>query len=211
MWQSISYYALLALESAVGVFGIRLYEEPPYEVVARTSDQVEIRRYAPRLAAEVALDGRGKEVRGEAFQLLFDYIAGANSGASGPDLIAMTVPVAVRAPLLVPKTGPVENDEADKVVRMRFFLPSKYTLETAPKPIDSRVQLLAVPAQTIAALRYSGSGRDFESRQTQLLKSLNASDWIPLIQPYTLYYDAPFTLPFMRRNEAAVPVAERGG
>lgn len=62
MWQTISYYVLLALESVVGVFGIRLYEEPTYEVIARASDRVEIRRYAPRLAAEVAVKGTDKEV-----------------------------------------------------------------------------------------------------------------------------------------------------
>ena len=30
----------------------------------------------------------------------------------------------------------------------------------------------------------------------------------PSGEPYTLYYDAPFTLPFLRRNEAAVVVIE---
>jgi len=53
VWQSISYYAVLALESLVGLFGIRLYEEPRYDVIDRIADRVEIRRYAPRLAAEV--------------------------------------------------------------------------------------------------------------------------------------------------------------
>jgi len=209
MWQSISYYALLALESVIGVFGIRLYEEPKYDVIARASDQVEIRRYAPRLAAEVALRGTDKEARGKAFRLLFDYIAGANRGASGSDLIAMTVPVAVREPELLPMTAPVESDETDGRVRMRFFLPTKYALDSAPQPSDERVQLLTVPAQTIAALRYSGSGRDFVSRQSELMTNLEGTDWRPVGQPYTLYYDAPFTLPFLRRNEAAVDVAKR--
>ena len=53
MWQSISYYAALAVESLIGVFGIRLYEEARYDVIDRIGDRVEIRRYAPRLAAEV--------------------------------------------------------------------------------------------------------------------------------------------------------------
>jgi hypothetical protein len=209
MWQSISYYALLALESVVGVFGIRLYEEPTYEVIARANDRVEIRRYAPRLAAEVAMQRTDKETRGDAFRLLFDYIAGDNRGVSGPDLIAMTVPVAVREPERVAMTAPVESTETDGTMRMRFFLPAKYTLENAPEPLDDRVRLLTVPAQTIAALRYSGSRRDFENRQNELVTILEGTDWRPLGQPYTLYYDAPFTLPFMRRNEAAIPVAGR--
>ncbi len=34
MWQTFTYYAALALESVVGVFGIRLYEEPRCAVEA---------------------------------------------------------------------------------------------------------------------------------------------------------------------------------
>ena len=33
MWQAISYYGVLALEAVVGVFGIRLYEEPQFDIV----------------------------------------------------------------------------------------------------------------------------------------------------------------------------------
>jgi hypothetical protein len=32
--------------------------------------------------------------------------------------------------------------------------------------------------------------------------------WQPIGMPYTIFYDAPFTLPLARRNEAAVAVAE---
>ncbi|HUW73874.1 MAG TPA: heme-binding protein [Methyloceanibacter sp.] len=85
MWQSISYYALLALESVAGVFGIRLYEEPQYKLLDRVGERVEIRRYASRVAAEVTLPNTGKDARGDAFQLLFDYISGANRGTSDTD------------------------------------------------------------------------------------------------------------------------------
>jgi hypothetical protein len=60
MWSNIGYYATLAFESVIGIFGIRLYEEPRYDIVARLGDRVEIRRYARRLAAEVELSGAGR-------------------------------------------------------------------------------------------------------------------------------------------------------
>ena len=74
MWQSISYYAALAGESLIGVFGIRLYEEARYDVIDRIGDRVEVRHYAPRLAAEVDLAVPGGAGRSEAFKLLFAYI-----------------------------------------------------------------------------------------------------------------------------------------
>ncbi len=96
MWQSIAYYGALVVESVVGVFGIRLYEEPRYDVIERAGNTIEIRRYAPRLAAEVDLASADDAGRSEAFQLLFNYIAGANSAAeAAPDRIAMTTPVEV--------------------------------------------------------------------------------------------------------------------
>lgn len=208
MWSTFTYYAVLAFESVIGVFGIRLYEEPRYDVVNRVADRVEIRRYGPRLAAEVELPA-GTAARNEAFQLLFAYIAGANqmSGAAGAK-IAMTVPVELRDGERLAMTTPVQASDASGTVRMQFFLPERYRVDNAPTPRDPRVRLVAVPSETIAALRFSGSGADFPRRQSELLGELQGSPWRPAGTPYALNYDAPFTVPFLRRNEAAVAVVE---
>ncbi len=207
MWQTVSYYSVLALESVVGVFGVRLYEEPRYDVIDRVAHQVEIRRYGQRLAAEVEIPAAGEVGRKEAFQLLFAYIAGANrTAASGSDRIAMTVPVEVHDREKVAMTVPVQTSQTEGLVRMRFFLPAKFSRENAPMPVDDRVRLVTTPAETIAILRYSGSGNDRAQREAELTAALSPSPWRPSGEPYTLNYDAPFTLPFLRRNEAAASV-----
>ena len=207
MLQAISYYGVLALESLFGVFGIRLYEEPRYDVIDRLADKVEIRRYGSRLAAQVELPAAGEVGRSEAFQLLFAYIAGANrTAASGSDRIAMTAPVEVHEREQVAMTVPVQTSQANGIVQMRFFLPAKLSRENAPTPVDDRVRLVTVPATTIAVLRYSGSGIDRAGRQAELTAALSASPWRLSGEPYTLNYDAPFTLPFLRRNDAAAAI-----
>jgi hypothetical protein len=205
MWQALSYYGVLVIESIVGVFGVRLYEEPRYEVIDRLGDRVEIRRYGPRLAAQVELPAAGEAGRREAFQLLFAYIAGANrTAAAGRDRIAMTVPVEVHDKVAM--TAPVQTSQDNGLVRMRFFLPAKFSRETAPAPVDQRVRIVTIPGETIAILRYSGAGNDRVQRQAALTAALAPSLWQPSGKPYTLNYDAPFTLPFLRRNEAAATV-----
>jgi SOUL heme-binding protein len=209
MWQSIAYYGWLIVESALGVFGIRLYEEPRYDVIDRIGDRVEIRRYAPRLAAEVDLESTAEADRGKAFQLLFAYIAGANrSSAFGRDRIAMTTPVELGDKELVAMTVPVETLDSAGAGHMRFFLPTKFTLDTAPKPLNPRVRLIMVSEETIATLRFSGSATDVVKPKAQLIATLADAKWRPNKEPYTLLYDAPFTLPFLRRNEAAVAVVK---
>ena len=206
MWQAFAYYATLLIESVVGVFGIRLYEEPKHAVIDRIGDRVEIRSYGPRLAAAAEVATTGAAGRREAFQLLFTYIAGANTtaGAAGAR-IAMTTPVQVR-PMRVAMTTPVQAAEKAGAVQMQFFLPMEYTLESVPKPTDPRVRIVSVPEETIAALTFSGSGSDVADRQWELLATLAASKWKVTGAPYNLNYDAPFTVPFLRRNEAAVTV-----
>jgi hypothetical protein len=205
----IVYYTALVFEALIGVFGIRLYEEPPYKVITRVSDRIEIRQYGPRVAAEVDLPASGKAGREEAFRLLFAYIAGANdSSASGNTRIAMTVPVEVREKERMAMMAPVRASEAIGALRMQFFLPAKYTQASAPKPLDDRVRLVTVPGETIATLRFSGSGSEFSARQFELIAMLTGSQWQPTGAPYALSYDAPFTLPFLRRNEAAIAVAK---
>ena len=210
MWQTAMYYVTLFFEAAVGVFGIRLYEEPRYDVVDRLTDRIEIRRYAPRLAAEVELPSSTPSVRDEAFRLLFAYIAGANSGADENRRIAMTTPVEVTGTERIAMTVPVQTrDEPGSGVRMQFFLPAKFSVETAPVPTDPRVRIVTVPETAIAALRFSGMGRDEGQRQAELAGHLLNSRWRSTGPAAVLFYDAPFTLPFLRRNEVAVPVEPR--
>jgi hypothetical protein len=80
------------LLSGCSVVGVRSgYEQPAYTVVARVGENVEIRRYASRVAAEATVSASGPETgRSEAFRVLFDYISGANQGRSE---VAMTTPV----------------------------------------------------------------------------------------------------------------------
>jgi len=209
MWQAISYYGALALESLIGVFGVRLYEQAHYDVIDRIADRVEIRRHPRRLAVEVQLAVPGAVGRNEAFRLLFAYIAGANrASALRNDKIAMTVPVEVHDKERVAMTVPVETSETNGTTLMRFFLPAKYSHDNAPKPVDPRVRFVTTPDEMVAILRFSGSSGDFAERQTELIAKLLGSRWRPSGKPYMLYYDAPFTLPFLRRNEAAVAVME---
>jgi hypothetical protein len=209
VWQTISYYSALAVQSLFGVFGVRLYEESHYDVIERIGDQVEIRHYPPCLAAKVDLAAVGSAGRSEAFKLLFAYIAGANrTSASGNDRIAMTVPVGVSDKGRLAMTVPVQTSETSGTLQMRFFLPAKYSLENAPTPLNSRVRLVTTSDETIAILRFSGSGHDFAERQTELIARLVGLKWRSSGAPYALNYDAPFTLPFLRRNEVAVAVVE---
>ena len=193
----------------MGVFGARFYEEARYEVLARIDHRIEIRRYAPRLAVQIELPQANHRGRDEAFRTLFAYIAGAN-GASGSvnARIAMTVPVALEQPTRIPMTVPVLISERRSGIRMQFFLPAKYDLHTAPKPRDKRVTLVPIQSTTVAILRFSGSGSDCIEKQAELIAKLEDSEWRPVEPPYTLFYDAPLTLPFFRRNEAAVTVAQ---
>jgi len=209
MWEAIVYYGALTLEAFLGVFGIRLYEEAPYEVLARPTKRVEVRRYGPRVAVQVRLPSDDERGRNEGFQLLFAYIAGANSRAqSCDDRTKITGSVELRRSERVAMTVPVQILQGDVEAYMQFFLPIKYTIATAPRPLDKRLSLVEWTAETTASLRFGGVGHDVVARQAELIDTLKCSGWRPVGTPYTLFYDAPFTLPFLRRTEVAVSVFE---
>lgn len=210
MLRDIMYYAQVLFEAAVGVVGIRPYEEPRYTVVAALPYGVEIRHYAPRLAAQVEVPGDGAEARGEAFRMLFRYITGGNVAA---ERIEMTVPVAVEPRTeKIAMTVPVETARGDGGgLRMRFFLPARYTAGTAPRPEDERVRIVPVAEETVAILRFSGRGttEELARRKKELLEAIATTPWQPSGDPAILFYDAPSTLPFLRRNEAVVRIDRR--
>lgn len=198
-------YLKLAAESALSVFGIRSqYEQPRYEVIAYFG-AVEVRRYAPRFAAQTTVEASDEATgRNEAFKILAAYIFGANRGKRD---IAMTTPVETARPRDIAMTSPVRTSGGGGRWTQRFYLPSDVTPETAPEPLDSRVKLVQAPEETVAATIFTGSVGDVEGRKRELLSKLKGSGWRPVGEPFTMVYDPPFTIPFLRRNEVAVLVA----
>lgn len=209
MLRDIAFYIQLFFEAAVGIFGVRTYEEPRYDVLAKLSSGIEIRRYAPRVAARIEVPGTDEPARDEAFRVLFRYIAGANATA---EKVEMTVPVSTeqRAEKIA-MTVPVQTTQTEASVSMQFFLPARYSAASAPRPLDERVRIVQVPEETLAVLRFSGAAaQEDRARSTEaLLKGLEAAPWRSVGEVALLFYDAPFTVPFLRRNEAAARVEPR--
>ncbi len=185
-------------------------EQPPYAVVER-SGGVELRQYSPRLVAETTVRGDEVSARNQGFRIIADYIFGANQGRAS---IAMTSPVAQAAvrPETIAMTAPVAQSAGKEGEwRVQFFMPARYTRETLPKPNSSRVRITELPAQRFAVLRFSGlAGRATVAGKTEELKGkVAALGWTVTGAPVTWFYDPPWTLPPMRRNEVALPISTR--
>lgn len=122
----------------------------------------------------------------------------------------MTVPVqSARDGEQIDMTVPVETDRSGNGFRMRFFFPAKYTAETAPAPTDPRITLEVLPATELAVLEFSGfwNARILKEQKRKLAVVVERSDWHATGAPVEMFYDPPFSLPWLRRNEVAVPVA----
>lgn len=183
-------------------------EQPPYEVVVSLSEDIEIRQYAKRIAVEATVIAEDSDdVRNAAFRVLFDYISGANLANAE---ISMTAPVEITsASQRIEMTAPVESQIGENgTMTMRFFLPKRFTPESAPKPTDDRVRLVLMPEQRFAVLTFSGSRNQqvLSAREEQLRAALKARDINPGISARAFFYDPPWTLPWLRRNEVAIDV-----
>lgn len=192
------------------MFGIRSgYEQSAYTVIDRVNETIEVRQYRPQLVAEVVVEATDeKSGRSAAFRALFDYISGANRSQAK---LPMTAPVETGAASeKIAMTVPVEaGAQPEGRYAMRFFLPADYTLETAPQPTDPRVSIRELPARTLAVLRFTGStGADnVAGAMAEMEDALAGTTWRPSGTPTAMFYDPPWTIPFLRRNEVAVAVA----
>ena len=158
------------------------YEEPEYKLI-KTTDVYEIREYEERLAVKTT---QSKSQNG-AFRRLFNYISGSNENSSK---IAMTVPV-------------IHSKDINGT-SMIFFLPKNFTKQSAPLPDGDDVELITVKGGFYAVTKYSGrsTDRNYTKHSDRLFKALNKDRIVTIGDPMMATYNGPFTLPFMRRNEA---------
>ncbi len=199
------------LAGAVGaIVGVRHGTEEPTYTAEQVTSRVEIRHYGPRVAAETTVTADEVAARSDGFRRLAGYIFGGNQVR---EKIAMTAPVAQQGGAFrgerIPMTAPVSQSATGKSEWLiQFFMPAGKPLESLPKPNDPAVQLVTVPAETVAVRRFSGStsSRAVARETAQLRQALKETGFEAIGVPAAWFYDPPWTLPLLRRNEIAVRV-----
>ena len=177
--------------------------EQPKFTVLQTTDVFEIRKYEPYVVAEVVVAGPATDAGNNAFPILAGYIFGKNKGERKFDMTAPVTQTAVSAPVKLEMTAPVTQTPAAEGFLVQFVMPAAYTLATLPEPLDARVKLRAIPEQTLAVIKYSGtwSQSNYDEHLGLLKKALTQANIAIQGEPVYSRYNAPFTPWFMRTNE----------
>jgi hypothetical protein len=109
--------------------------------------------------------------------------------------------------------GGVGGDGGRIRATMAFTMPSKYTKDTLPTPLDDQVKVREVPARIIATLAFRGSVRtkDAYEKPAAALRAALQGAGIATKGPLEVYqYYPPFTWSFLRINEVAYEVEDVG-
>jgi SOUL heme-binding protein len=173
-------------------------EQPKHALVTQDG-AIELRDYPAIVVAEVTRRGDRNSAVRAGFGPLAGYIFAKNRGGES---VSMTAPV-TQTP-----TG-----SAHQTWLIRFVMPAKYTLETLPKAGNDDVRLLQVPPARRAAIRFSGVATDglVATNETILREWLAARRITILGAPTFAYYNDPFTLGPLRRNEVMFDVEKPWG
>lgn len=179
-------------------------EIPDYKVV-KADGNIELRDYAPIIVAEVNVQGERKEAIRKGFRILADYIFGNNTLSTG---IKMTAPVTQEVNQTIAMTAPVMEQKDTTGWKIRFVMPKKYSLENIPKPNNKSVILSQIPSRRFAVIRFSGFANDVKIKdQTKRLEYYINNEKLKKIgQSVLAFYNPPWTLPFLRRNEVMIQV-----
>ena len=180
-------------------------EQPNYTVI-ESDGKFEIRDYAAMIVAETDVTGTRQAAIREGFRIIADYIFGNNLTSRK---IAMTAPVTQQAGKKIAMTAPVTQKGDGHAWHIRFVMPASYTMETLPKPKNTAVTLKEVQERRVAVIRFSGTAHheNLQRHTEQLQSFIKVKGLNAISEPVYAFYNPPWTLPFLRRNEILVEIS----
>lgn len=209
---------ILFLWTAISFFFNNSVASPQYSVLERRQGY-EIREYKPYITAQIEVGGTYDEALNQGFRILADYIFGNNTKQTD---IAMTAPVtesenksekmAMTAPVLVHEelamTAPVIESSNNQTRTISFVMPFTYTLETLPEPNNKDIKIVQQEARKVAVLRFSWF-RNYDriaKKKQKLFELLQRDGIVSKSSPEYAGYNAPFTAPWLNRNEVMIEI-----
>ncbi len=164
------------------------YESPEYQVVETFGD-IEIRKYSAY--SIVTYDNPGDRNSSQGFSSLFSYIS---KGNESEEKISMTVPV-------------IDEKKQDRTT-MSFVVPSRFNREDIPLPKSDFLSVRVMEEGYFAAIRFRGNptSRRLEENEARLKDFVRDKGYKELSNYYNAFYDPPFQLPFVKRNDIMVRI-----
>ena len=207
-WTMIT--SIIALILIVGVLAgpvMSDVEKPDYKVI-QSEQNIEIGQYEPMIIAEVEVDGKREDAIGDGFRLLADYIFGNNTVQQ---VISMTAPVQQKENQKIAMTAPVQQQSTGKSWRMSFVMPSKYSMDSLPVPNNNRVRLKEILTKKFVVIEFSGtnSNENVTEHENQLMNYIEANQIKINGSPKYAFYNPPWSLPFLRRNEVMIEINQQ--
>ena len=178
-------------------------ESPKYQTVHKDK-KFEIREYEGYILAEVEIDSDFGFALQKGFRVLADYIFGGNTSRAR---INMTVPVTEQAVSSekIDMTAPVTSSpiEEGRKYRIAFTMPSKYTPDNLPEPVNKMISFRKVSKHKVAALRFSGNlNSKLAARKSRELETwLNENKYSKKSGFVFAQYNPPWIPGIFRRNE----------
>jgi len=192
VWFALAAIGLVAVWTAASWFMVAGLEQAPYQIVEKRPG-FEIRDYPAIAVAETRVDDVGFSANGTAFRRLAGYIFGGNSADR---TIAMT------APVFIARQGSATG--------MSFVLPKTVSTEAAPAPKSETVDVTERPPGRYAVRRFSwfaGPKRQ-DAEAAKLRAALAKAGITGAGPPVYAAYNPPMSIPFMKRHEILIRVAE---
>jgi effector-binding domain-containing protein len=193
-------------------------EKPEYQLISEQGN-IQIREYNPSIVAEVQVQGEREEAISQGFRLLADYIFGNNKveqdiAMTAPvtqrssEKIAMTAPVTQQSSQKIEMTAPVKQQGLDGTWKVNFTMPSKYSMNTLPKPNNEKVTLHQVSSKKYIVIKFSGMGsnKNLASHEKELQEYISKNKIQTLSEPIYAFYNPPWTLAFLRHNEIMIEI-----
>lgn len=197
--------ALLMLGAAIWGPIVSNVEQARYQIVDR-NDNTEIREYPSTIVTETEVSGERNEAISQGFRTIADYIFGNNTSAQK---VAMTAPVTQQRVEELAMTAPVTQQGDGLTWRVRFFMPAGFTIETLPRLNNPSVKLKKLSGKRFAVIRFSGvaNQESLKLHTEELNRFVRGKHLNALSSPAYAFYNPPWTLPFLRRNEVMVEIA----
>lgn len=178
-------------------------EKPEYQVLLKEK-LFELRRYKQFITADFEVEAEDRlQAANQGFRALANFIFGNNISR---EKISMTAPVtAVPSSEKISMTAPVTVSGSGRFM-VSFTMPASYTLDSLPKPLDSRIEINQHSENHMAVIRFSGffNEKNFSRHELLLEAWLQKKGIQTSGLPVVAGYDPPFMPWFLKHNEIMV-------